>query len=191
VKNCEQKKSPATFVCLLRMLYRRCIIEYIQVSLLPVSMTTTQNAAPWSVPVPGLSGVIVCLDCAVPRDNRHRGKWHNSELQLLRKMASGTSNSFNVTWKTTRGVAWEGDWGGGAAAPRTSQSKRQQNEFLNEKKNWFYALKMIEVEPNKSKCNKFTSTQVFLGSPVPKSKCWDGSQDSKLPLHASHVALPT
>ena len=22
------------------------------------------------------------------------------------------------------------------------------------------------------------------------SKCWDGSQDSKLPLHASHVALP-
>jgi len=23
------------------------------------------------------------------------------------------------------------------------------------------------------------------------SKCWDGSQNSKLPLHASHVALPT
>ena len=36
-----------------------------------------------------------------------------------------------------------------------------------------------------------TSTQVFLGFPVPRSKCWDGSQDSKLPLHASHVALPT
>jgi len=36
-----------------------------------------------------------------------------------------------------------------------------------------------------------TSTQVFLNFPVPKSKCWDGSQDSKLPLHASHVALPT
>ena len=35
-----------------------------------------------------------------------------------------------------------------------------------------------------------TSTQVFLGFPVPKSKCWDGSQDYKLPLHASHVALP-
>ena len=35
------------------------------------------------------------------------------------------------------------------------------------------------------------STQVFLGFPVPRSKCWDGSQDSKLPLHASHVALPT
>ena len=33
------------------------------------------------------------------------------------------------------------------------------------------------------------STQVFLGFPVPKSKCWDGSQDSKLPPHASHVAL--
>jgi len=28
-------------------------------------------------------------------------------------------------------------------------------------------------------------------TPVPKSKCLDGSQDSKLPLHASHVALPT
>ena len=31
----------------------------------------------------------------------------------------------------------------------------------------------------------------FLGFPVSISKCWDGSQDSKLPLHASHVALPT
>ena len=36
-----------------------------------------------------------------------------------------------------------------------------------------------------------TSTQVFLGFPVSISKCGDGSQDSKLPLHASHVALPT
>ena len=36
-----------------------------------------------------------------------------------------------------------------------------------------------------------TSTQIFLGFPVPKSKCWDGSQHSKLPLHASHVALRT
>jgi hypothetical protein len=35
------------------------------------------------------------------------------------------------------------------------------------------------------------STQVFLGFPVSISECWDGSQDSKLPLHASHVALPT
>jgi len=30
----------------------------------------------------------------------------------------------------------------------------------------------------------------ILGFPVSISKCWDGSQDSKLPLHASHVALP-
>ena len=36
-----------------------------------------------------------------------------------------------------------------------------------------------------------TSTQVFLGFPVSISKCWDGAQHSKLPLHASHVALPT
>ena len=35
------------------------------------------------------------------------------------------------------------------------------------------------------------STLVFLCFPAPKSKCWDDSQDSKLPLHASHVALPT
>jgi len=35
------------------------------------------------------------------------------------------------------------------------------------------------------------STQVFLGFLLPISKYWDGSQDSKLPLHASHVALPT
>jgi len=40
-------------------------------------------------------------------------------------------------------------------------------------------------------CFVLISEQVFLGFPVPKSKCWDGSQDSKLPLHASHVALPT
>jgi len=33
--------------------------------------------------------------------------------------------------------------------------------------------------------------QVFLGFLLPKSKCWDGSQHSKLPLHASHVALQT
>jgi hypothetical protein len=34
------------------------------------------------------------------------------------------------------------------------------------------------------------STQVFLVFPLSISKCWDGSQDSKLPLHASHIALP-
>jgi len=32
---------------------------------------------------------------------------------------------------------------------------------------------------------------IYVGFPVPKSKCWDGSQDSKLPLRASYVALPT
>jgi len=37
----------------------------------------------------------------------------------------------------------------------------------------------------------FTSTQVFLGFPVSISKRSDGSQHSKLPLHASHVALQT
>ena len=36
-----------------------------------------------------------------------------------------------------------------------------------------------------------TSTQVFLGFPVPKIKFWSGSQDSKLPLRASHIALPS
>ena len=36
-----------------------------------------------------------------------------------------------------------------------------------------------------------TSVQVFLGFPVSISKSQDGSQDSKLLLHASHVALPT
>ena len=36
-----------------------------------------------------------------------------------------------------------------------------------------------------------TSTQFFLVFPVPKRKYSDGPQDSKLPLHASHVALPT
>ena len=36
-----------------------------------------------------------------------------------------------------------------------------------------------------------SSTQVFLGFPVSISKRSDGSQHSKLPLHASHVALQT
>ena len=36
-----------------------------------------------------------------------------------------------------------------------------------------------------------TSIQVFLGFPVSISKRSDGSQHSKLPLHAPHVALPT
>jgi len=36
-----------------------------------------------------------------------------------------------------------------------------------------------------------TSAQVFLGFPVPKSECSDGSQHSQLLLHASHVALQT
>jgi hypothetical protein len=31
----------------------------------------------------------------------------------------------------------------------------------------------------------------FSGLPVSKRECWDGSQDSKLLLRASHVALPT
>ena len=35
-----------------------------------------------------------------------------------------------------------------------------------------------------------TSTQVFLGFPVSMSKCWDGTQDAKLPLHAFHVVPP-
>jgi len=36
-----------------------------------------------------------------------------------------------------------------------------------------------------------TSTHVFLGFRVSISECCDGSQVSKLLLHASHVALPT
>jgi hypothetical protein len=36
-----------------------------------------------------------------------------------------------------------------------------------------------------------TSAQGFLGFPVSKSDCWDGSQHCKLLLHASHVALRT
>jgi hypothetical protein len=36
-----------------------------------------------------------------------------------------------------------------------------------------------------------TLAQVFLGFPVSTRKCWDDSQDSKLLLNASHVALPT
>ena len=47
------------------------------------------------------------------------------------------------------------------------------------------------IRTNKMYTFYITSTQVFLGFPLSLSKCWDGSQHSKLPLHASHVALPT
>jgi hypothetical protein len=36
-----------------------------------------------------------------------------------------------------------------------------------------------------------TTAQVFLGFLVSKRECSGGSQDSKLQLHATHVALPT
>jgi hypothetical protein len=39
--------------------------------------------------------------------------------------------------------------------------------------------------------SKATSAQVFLGFPLSKSECSDGSQHSQLLLHASHVALRT
>jgi len=35
-----------------------------------------------------------------------------------------------------------------------------------------------------------TSTEGILGFPVPKNKRRDGSKDTKLQIHASHVALP-
>ena len=35
------------------------------------------------------------------------------------------------------------------------------------------------------------SGNMVLGKLLGISKCWDGSQDYKLPLHASDVALPT
>ena len=36
-----------------------------------------------------------------------------------------------------------------------------------------------------------TLAQVFLCFPLSISERWDGAQDSKLLLHAAHVALPT
>jgi len=41
---------------------------------------------------------------------------------------------------------------------------------------------------------RYNTPSYFIGRhgfTGPKSKCWDGSQDSKLPLDASHVSLPT
>jgi hypothetical protein len=48
----------------------------------------------------------------------------------------------------------------------------------------------LEVSIRKVLLWPATSAQVFLGFPVSNSKCWFGSQNSKFPLHASHVALP-
>jgi hypothetical protein len=56
----------------------------------------------------------------------------------------------------------------------------------------FYAVLLSSSAPicrNDCNCNLMI-TQVFLGFPVSISKCWDGSCVSKLPLRASHLALP-
>jgi hypothetical protein len=48
----------------------------------------------------------------------------------------------------------------------------------------------LEVS-NRKVLRPATSAQVFLGFPVSKSECSDGSQHSQLLLHASQVALLT
>ena len=74
--------------------------------------------------------------------------------------------SLRLCWWITTGTS--------ASTCKTNTTKYQPQQKLQHTTNW-----------------PTTSTQVFLGFPVSKSKCWDGSQDSKLPLHASHVALQT
>jgi hypothetical protein len=56
---------------------------------------------------------------------------------------------------------------------------------------WF-KLAFTIINPHSWDINQSTNNYIFflLGFPVSKSKCWDGSQVSKLTLHASHVALP-
>jgi len=49
-------------------------------------------------------------------------------------------------------------------------------------------LPSMQIRNSKTVPVKFES---FFGFPMPISECWDGSQDSKLPLHASHVTLST
>jgi len=58
------------------------------------------------------------------------------------------------------------------------------------KYNGFRTYSRIEVKYIRKVLRPAISTQVFLGFLVSIRKCWDGSQDSKLPLHGSHVALP-
>ena len=59
--------------------------------------------------------------------------------------------------------------------------------LCHQKNHLFASLFLLQkVTVFQARCCK-----VSLGFPVSISKCWDGSQHSKLPLHASHVALPT
>ena len=67
-----------------------------------------------------------------------------------------------------------------------------------------YISKLLQTS-NRSHCHTYQKKRIFIkqplwrsvckllkiGFPVSLWKCWDGSQDSRLPLHASHVALPT
>jgi hypothetical protein len=60
--------------------------------------------------------------------------------------------------------------------------------------NWYYNALLpdfwLEVSIRKV-LRPANSAQVFVGFSVSISECCDGSQDSKLLLHASHVALPS
>ena len=50
---------------------------------------------------------------------------------------------------------------------------------------------LLDLDAGRQVLRPAISTQVFLVFLGPRRKCWDGSHfSSKLPLHASHVALP-
>ena len=84
---------------------------------------------------------------------------------------------------------------GGTFTPRNGRDSHLSSKvILRQLVNNSYILQLpdcwLEVSIRKV-LRPATSAQVFLAFPVSKSECWDGSQDSQLLLHASHVALPT
>ena len=77
---------------------------------------------------------------------------------------------------------------GSSSRRRKEEERKKERKQASKKRRKNGGKKKRKKERGKKKL--LASTQGFLGFPASISKCWDGSQDSKLPLHASHVALP-
>ena len=75
----------------------------------------------------------------------------------------------------------------------TDQGPKNKITLQSKGPSAFQMFAMAGSVPYKKHLRRFSaiSTQVFLVFLGPRRKCWDGSHfSSKLPLHASHVALP-
>ena len=109
-------------------------------------------------------------------------KWLH--LQVLLVVKHGQMQYCKFRWSFPHGLVW---WSFGVRGNRSTV--RHSGYWLTAPRRILHIPLHKHIFPNTERVA--LHRQVFLGFPVSKSKCWDGSQDSKLLLHASHVALQT